>query len=179
MVDIRRFTAGAEIWQRDADPQGRRVMIWKYLTKPDAQWLTAWTDAMLVQQHGTELAMSERFIKFGQEISDPNDRETFQRALESASAGDLTLLEIDYPELAKLFPVAAKRGRPRDDKVWEAARDVRLIGQIWKQDKTFLESKLRHTQHRTGTIEVTAEQIVADRSRVDIDAICNRLHKKA
>ena len=103
----------------------------------------------------------------------------FNAPWSSASAGDLTLMEIDYPDLAKHFPAAAKRGRIRDDDVWAAARDVRLIRLFWKQHKKLLEGKFKPTQHRTGTVEVTAEQIAADRYGVDVEAVCNRLHKVA
>ncbi len=153
-------------------------MIWKHLNKRDEQELTAWTNARLDEQRDKEEAISDLFIRHGQELSDPNDRATFERALEAASAGDMTLFEIDYPELAKRFPTPAKRGRARDDKVWEAARDVGLIRHFWKQHKRFLDGKFKHSQHRTGTITVEAEQIAADRWSVDVDAVRNRLHKK-
>ena len=71
-----------------------------------------------------------------------------------------------------------KRGRPRDDNVWEAARAVGMIRQLWKEHKKFLDGKFRHALHRASTIEVTAEQIAADRWSVDVEAVRNRLHKK-
>jgi hypothetical protein len=154
-------------------------MIWKHLNQHDAQELIAWTNARLDQQRDKEEAISDLFIRFGQELSNPNDRATFERALEAASAGDMTLLEIDYPELAKRFSTPAKRGRPRDDKVWEAARDVGSIRQIWKQHKKLLVGKFRRLHfHRNDAIEVTAEQIAAERWSVDVDAVRNRLHKR-
>src|SRR5216684_4536608 len=149
-------------------------MIWKHLNKRDEQELTAWTIARLDEQRDKEQAISDLFIRHGQELSDPNDRATFERDLEAANAGDMTLLEIDYPELAKRFPAPGKRGRPRDDKVWQAACDVGLIRQFWKQHKKYLDSQFRRSQHRTGTIEITAEQIAADRWGVDVEAVRNR-----
>jgi hypothetical protein len=143
----------------------------------DAQDLIDWTNAKLDQLRDKEEEISERFIRHGQELSNPHDRATFQRALEAASAGDMSLFEIDYPEFAKRFS-PDKRGRPRDGKVWEAARDVKSIRQIWKQHKKSLDAKFKRWQRRTSNIEVTAEQIAADRHGVDVDAVCNRLHKK-
>lgn len=153
-------------------------MIWKHLNQPDSQELIAWTNARLDEQCGKEEAISDLFIRFGEELSNPNDRATFERALEAASAGDMALLEIDYPELAKRFPTPAKRGRPRDDKVWEASREVGLIRQIWKQHKKLLDGKFKRLHfHRNDTIEVTAEMIAAERWGVSFDAVRNRLHK--
>jgi hypothetical protein len=154
-------------------------MIWRHLTQRDEQELTAWTNARLDERREKEEAISEHFIRHGQELSDPDNPTTFKRDFEAASAGDTTLFEIDYPELAKrFFPTPAKRGAPRGDKVWEAARDVGLIRQFWKQHKKFLDGKFKCSQHRTGTTEVTAEQIAADRCGVDVEAVRNRLHKK-
>jgi hypothetical protein len=153
-------------------------MIWKHLNQRDADELIDWTNAKLNEQRDKDQEISERFIRYGQELSDSNDRATFERALEAASAGDTTLLEIDYPELAKRFPTPGQRGRPRDDRVWEAARDVGLIRQVWKQHREFLDGKFKRSQNRTGTIEVTAEQIAADRCGVDVEAVRNRLHKR-
>jgi hypothetical protein len=154
-------------------------MIWKFLTVNDAKELTAWTNDQLDQQHAKEQMIGNLYIQFGQEHSDPDDPATFKRYFEAASAGDTTLFEIDYPELAKrFFPAAAKRGRTRDDKVWAAARDVRLIRLFWKQHKKFLDGKFKPTQRRTGTSTVEAEQIAADRWGVDVEAVRHRLHKK-
>jgi hypothetical protein len=130
------------------------MMIWKYLTERDAKELTAWTN--------DQLDSEPRIV--GDYIFWPwltaSDREW--------------IIHDGNP------PSPDKRGRPRDDKVWEAARDVRLIRQLWKRHKKVLDGKFRHSQHRTGTITVTAEKIAADRWGVDdVDAVCNRLHKKA
>jgi hypothetical protein len=152
-------------------------MIWKHLTQRDAQELTEWTIAKL--DH--EQAIVEAFIHAGDH--DPHHQriitdEARAVALQAADRGDLTLLREVYPELTKHLPAPPDRGRPRDDKVWEAARDVGLIRRFWKQHKEFLDGKFKRSQHRTGTITVEAEQIAADRWHVDVEAVRNRLHKK-
>jgi hypothetical protein len=128
-------------------------MIWKYLTQDDAQELIAWTNDKLDRE--------PRIV--GDYIFWPW----------------VTASEREWIIHNGNPPSPDKRGRPRDDKIWEAARDARLIRQIWKGHKKFLDDKFRHPQHRTGTIEVTAEEIAANRRGVDVEAVCNRLHKKA
>jgi hypothetical protein len=127
-------------------------MIWKYLTQRDATELTAWTNAKL----DDELVVVGSYIFFP--WTTVSEREWIMHGGQ---------------------PAAVKRGRPRDDKVWEADRDARLIRQIWKDNKKLLDGKFKPMHHRTGTIEVSAEQIAADRHGVDVEAVRTRLHKKA
>jgi hypothetical protein len=139
-------------------------MIWKYLTEHDARELTAWTNDKL--DHEPVVVGDHMFFPW---VAD-SDRKLI-------IAGDVPW--ISHSDRGWIVHDALpERGRPRDVAVWQAARDVGSIRHIWKQHKRFLESKFKHTQHRTGTITVTAEQIAADRNHVDIEAIRNRLHKK-
>ena len=128
-------------------------MIWKYLTQRDADELIAWTNAKLDDE--PRVVGSYMFLPW------------------------VTRSEAEQIMDGFGVPLPDKRGRPRDEKVWEARRDVDLIRQIWKQHKEFLDSKFKRPQYRNGKITVTAEQIAADRSHVKkVGKVRNRLHKK-
>jgi hypothetical protein len=150
----------------------RKLPPWECLTKRDAGELINWTVAKVKEERDKEQAITERFIHYGQELSDPDDPATLKRALAAADNGDMTLLEIDYPEIAKRLP-SHKRGRPpktrSGDAVWDAVWDVKLIRRIWK--KYF--NKIKRPQND----RVNAEQIAAARWGVDVEAVCNRLKK--
>jgi hypothetical protein len=126
-------------------------MIWKHLTQHDAKELIAWTNAQL--DHEPRIVGDYFFWPW----LDRSERELIMH-------GD----DLSPPD---------KRGRPRDDKVWEAACDVKTIRRLWKQHKEFLDSRFKG-RTRTSRVEVTAEQIAADRSGVDSEAVRIRLHKK-
>ena len=54
-----------------------------------------------------EEEITERFIRLGEKHSDPSYRA--ERALWHAAAGDMGLLEIDYPEVVARFPTPSSK----------------------------------------------------------------------
>jgi hypothetical protein len=140
-------------------------MIWKYMTERDAQELIAWTNDKL--DHEPVVVGNHMFFPW---VTDADRKLIIAGNIPWVSHSDRGW---------RVHDVLPERGRPRDVAVWQAAQDVGSIRRIWKEHKTFLESKFRRLQHRTGTVTVTAEAVSADRNHVDIDAIFNRLHKKA
>jgi uncharacterized coiled-coil protein SlyX len=140
-------------------------MIWKYLDQHDADELIELTIAKLDQAQTIINAINEPIVRMQTVLAKTKDAlAAFQRVW----GGD---------ELAKRFPTPDQRGRPRDDAVWQAARDVGLIRKIWKDHKEYLDRKFKRSKTSTGNITVTAEQIAADRWHVDVEAVYNRLKK--
>ena len=68
-----------------------------------------------------EEEITKRFIRLGEEHSDPSYRA--ERALWHAAAGDMGLLEIDYPEVVARFPTPSKK-RKRRPTLASVARQV-------------------------------------------------------
>ena len=58
-----------------------------------------------------EEEITKRFIRLGEELSDPVGRA--ERALWHAAAGDMGLLEIDYPEVVARFPSPSRQAKLR------------------------------------------------------------------
>jgi hypothetical protein len=78
-----------------------------------------------------EEEITKRFIRLGEEHSDPSYRA--ERALWHAAAGDMGLLEIDYPEVVARFPtptskVAIGQKRKRRPSLASVARQVTKAG---------------------------------------------------
>jgi hypothetical protein len=139
--------AATRCCQGHSDDAGA-TMIWKYLKKDDATELIEWTLAKLDR---------EPIIENGQMFWPWMSRAEREWEIHGEPSSD------------------NKRGRPRDDNVWEAARDVGLIRQLWKDHKEFLDHKFKRSKN--GNITVIAERIAADRWHVDVEAVYNRIKK--
>jgi hypothetical protein len=133
--------------------------------------MTEWVNDKIDQLE----TMSNRFLRYGETVLESDERHVKAQAIEQADRGNIEPLQRLLPEYARfLCRPKLKRGKrfPKDgnnDPVARAVDDVTLIRALWKQHYG--------KKNRPKNDPITAEQIAADRWKVDVEAVVSRLKK--
>lgn len=156
---------------------------WECLNDRDAQRLIDWKNRELDHLE----TVRGYFLEAGNGLELEGDQDplhiwwleqqSIKQAIEQADNGDIRPLRQALPHLARFLHLSKrKRGQrypkaKEGDPVREATLDVRLIRHLWKKHYKKI--------NRPKNDRVTAEQIAADRWKVDVEVVIGRLKKTA
>jgi hypothetical protein len=154
---------------------------WVCLNDRDAEKLIEWTNRELDRLE----TVRGYFLEVGNGVEFEGDEDpsyirwrkeqAIQQAIEQADNGNIKPLRHELPHLARFLHLGKrKRGQryakaKEGDPLWEATLDVRIIRHLWKKHYKKI--------NRPKNDRVTAEQIAADRWKVDVEAVVSRLKK--
>jgi hypothetical protein len=145
---------------------------WECQTASEAKAMVAWVNAELDQLE----TIRQRFLDCEEEGGGDAGYQEYRAAKQLADDGKIEQLQEMYPHFAEFLQLPKlKRGEHRKDRVigpvMKAAIDVKFIRKrLWK--------KYYGKSNRPQGDLVTAEQIAADRHRVTVAAIKNKMKKK-
>jgi hypothetical protein len=144
---------------------------WECRKAGDEQKMTKWVNDEIDRIE----TVSNRFLNYGESVLASDECYVKTQAIEQADQGNIEPLRRLLPEYAR-FLCRPKQGRgkrfPKDeknDRVGRAVDDVTLIRALWQQHYG--------RKNRPKNDPVTAEQIAADRWKVDVEAVVSRLKK--
>jgi hypothetical protein len=146
---------------------------WECRTPSEAKVMTDWVNNELDRLE----TIRKNFLNYGEENLEGDAGWLEYKAVEKFEEnGDIEPLQLMFPNLAELLSRVRpkrKRGEPIKDKmigpVMEAAIDVKNIRALWKKH-------FRKVNRPQGDL-VTAEQIAADRRKVTVPAVKNKMRK--
>jgi hypothetical protein len=142
---------------------------WNCRNERDAQSIVEWVNDQLDRID----TVSKNYMDYGENVLQSDERYVKAQAIEQADKGNMEPLRRLHPEYARfLCRPTQERGKrfPKDgsnDPVRRAADDVPLIRSLWKQHYG--------KKNRPKNDPVTAEQIAADRWKVDVETVISRL----